>query len=163
MADVFISFHLNSLQIGLGTDVFLDQQSSSISPPEDLMSGSTDLCNEARYLHKFSPQCLTVYSDPPIAILSKRTSLSRMLALPAGAFKIPVPVLLVMFPNILSETSDIKVAYYVCPVKIPDEENAPSRSSGHEIRCHGCLLGCGNTSYIPLIDFCRRKIRRRPL
>lgn len=37
-------------------------------------SGYVDLYSEARYLHKFSSQCLTVNSDPPITTTSKRTS-----------------------------------------------------------------------------------------
>ena len=84
-----------------------------------------------------------------------------MLVLSVGAFKIPIPV----FAGDVSKhfVRDIWYQSGLCPTKIPDEENAPSRRLGHEIRCHGCLLGCGNTSYIAVMGFYRRKIRRRPL
>jgi hypothetical protein len=57
MAGVFVSFELSSNQPRRGCisrSTVVIHLASTV--PQDLMSGSTDLCKEARYLHKYSPQ-----------------------------------------------------------------------------------------------------------
>ena len=119
MAGVFVSFELSSNQPRRGCisrSTVVIHLASTV--PQDLMSGSTDLCNEARYLHKYSPQwshrLFRSTNRNPFQPNFPALRLLRNVGAVGRGFQDSDSRICcepVMFRNILSETSDIKVAY----------------------------------------------------